>query len=516
MISVSLAFRTAINFLMFLGLTTGCALWSYRCLKKEKQCSLAPFILSNLFLFILWGILVGINMDESEHLHCAWMVSQGLTPYTDFWQHHSPWLWITIAPLFKFLKPSVVIFDISRILSAGIFVLIGFLGWRIARKVWQEKANVSLYLLVLFSIGSYGQFCWVRPDLFMMVFLLIGIYCALAVPKRGSVALFLCGVSFSIAASYIFKQYLLFLLPILMIIVEKQTLQARVQKVAVYFAGLVVGVLPFMVYLIKKDILRDFIFWVFEFNKKRIVVSAVFPLAIAALGVWGATLLFARYRREQDKKSLVLFMAFCLTTLGSLTGTVNFSASYYLGFWCVMCAIVCSGCDLWGLVNRIPSLFKKSLLVGGFLSLLLTPNVMLAVRHKNSFFSKDKDLISQLLTYSKDESCLTLLPFHPVFCKDATRLYSYWYYYFAERFQSVREDATDYNIAEQLISSRPAVVVADISYEWNKARHFLVDLLMKELVTEDDFNRLSVFFEEQYSLVTIGNNIYYIRNDKVQ
>lgn len=31
-----------------------------------------------------------IQLDEFEHVHAAWLVSQGQTPYTDFFQHHTP------------------------------------------------------------------------------------------------------------------------------------------------------------------------------------------------------------------------------------------------------------------------------------------------------------------------------------------------------------------------------------------------------------------------------------------
>jgi hypothetical protein len=37
--------------------------------------------------------------DETEHLHAAWLWSQGLHPYTDFFEHHAPAYWFLLRPI---------------------------------------------------------------------------------------------------------------------------------------------------------------------------------------------------------------------------------------------------------------------------------------------------------------------------------------------------------------------------------------------------------------------------------
>lgn len=38
--------------------------------------------------------------DEFEHLHAAWLVSNGEVPYRDFFEHHTPWLYYAVQPAF--------------------------------------------------------------------------------------------------------------------------------------------------------------------------------------------------------------------------------------------------------------------------------------------------------------------------------------------------------------------------------------------------------------------------------
>lgn len=41
----------------------------------------------------------GFNPDELEHLHFSWCVAQGKVPYVDYFDHHTPWLHLSLAPL---------------------------------------------------------------------------------------------------------------------------------------------------------------------------------------------------------------------------------------------------------------------------------------------------------------------------------------------------------------------------------------------------------------------------------
>ena len=61
--------------------------------------------LANTALMIVLGALVlsvlldPIATDEAEHIHFSYMVSLGLVPFQDFWQHHLPLTWYLTQPL---------------------------------------------------------------------------------------------------------------------------------------------------------------------------------------------------------------------------------------------------------------------------------------------------------------------------------------------------------------------------------------------------------------------------------
>ena len=72
-------------------------------------------IMLALFSFVyVCCMIVGppVDHDEIEHAHAAWQMSQGLLPFNDFFQHHSPVFWILIES-----KPRI---PLARSISSSI------------------------------------------------------------------------------------------------------------------------------------------------------------------------------------------------------------------------------------------------------------------------------------------------------------------------------------------------------------------------------------------------------------
>ncbi len=508
MLDVILNFGTFLNLAIFLALFAGQSAWAYYCLKRGKQVSLAPAIILSVALLVLWSRLAAVDVDEVEHLHCAWMVHSGLVPFKDFWQHHPPLLWIMIAPFFVALKPSAFILELSRIFSAFLFTVIACIGWKISRKVWHQQARLSMYVLVLFGSSILGEFLCLRPDLCMSIFLLLGIYFCLEISERKISPVFFAGASFALAASFMCKQYLLFFLPLFIIVRQGRGLRAR--RVCAYLLGFFSGSLPLLYYLAEKKIVREFFFWVFSYNRQRIVFSVIFPAAVCFLGVWGAYLLWRRYRDLKDAGAFVLCAAFCLVTLSSLTHTLLFFFSCNLTFWFVLCAITGSGVALPALMQRLPSLRQRSLAMGLLLSLIVSTNVVSVAWHKVGYFGDAKKAIAQLIAYCGGDSCLVILPYHPIFAADATRLYSYWQFDLTDTFPQIRDDIKRKPIAEQVVSLRPAVVM----FSFDK-KNFLSELFLRRLISKDGYKKLRLFLDEHYTIRYLGEYGYYVRKDRL-
>jgi hypothetical protein len=153
---------------------------------------------------------------------------------------------------------------------------------------------------------------------------------------------------------------------------------------------------------------------------------------------------------------------------------------------------------------------KRSLATGLFLSLILSFNIVALSIHKYSYFSADKKVISELIRYGAHDNCLVILPYHPIFAFDASRLYSFWQFRLSENYPELKEDITSKGMAQEVQRRKPAIVLG-ISDD----KDFLRELLHNRLISRNDFNTLSIFFQTGYTIKIIGRNAYFIRNDKL-
>ncbi len=503
-------FKTGVNVLFFLFLTAINGFWIYARLRKNRQIKLAPYIVMNVLLFIFWARMACIDSDETEHLHCAWLVSQGLIPFRDFWQHHSPFLWVVLSPLIKICKPSPVIFEFSRAGAFVISLLNICIGWIIARKCWRDKAGLSVYLLIISAFAVFGQYCWLRPDLFMYFFLLIGIYASLAIPGAGVLPSLLAGIAFGIAASFTIKQNALCLAPL--IIIFRESRRSKLVKISAYLGGFVLGTLPLAYYLVSRGIVSEFFTWVLKFNGGRLVFSTLIPVPAAVMGIWGGSLLFRRVRSAHDHSAFAALVFLCLTTFNALTGLAPaIGGGYNLGFWFIICAIAASGCSFAGLRVFFKSVRVQSFVLSCILVSFVFPNLILNLPNKyETNFMKNKEVIGRLMEYCGTETCVALVPIHPVFNLDASRLFLIWQKRFVYDYDDVKNDLKKHDIAAQIRRNRPAAVVYRIN-----GRLTVIDLLLNGLVTKPEYKELLRFFENEYTIRKIGNEQFYIRNDRL-
>jgi hypothetical protein len=97
-------------------------------------------LFASLYLFIHAHITSPLTQDEVEYLHSAWLMNTGLRPFTDFFQHHSPFFFWLIA---LFVKPGT---DLSwiinlRMLTALNFSLATLLVLILGRYFSQQSSN---------------------------------------------------------------------------------------------------------------------------------------------------------------------------------------------------------------------------------------------------------------------------------------------------------------------------------------------------------------------------------------
>lgn len=135
------------------------------------------FILIASVIIVYAGVFSGFQIvDEFEHLHASWLVSIGKMPYRDFLEHHNPLLWFLCAPIVSAFYDNAIIFYVMRIISAGASVLIGWYLYKMAL-FWGDKKSgwlaVALYFGNIITFYNFYQF---RPDNFMNLCFIAGMY----------------------------------------------------------------------------------------------------------------------------------------------------------------------------------------------------------------------------------------------------------------------------------------------------------------------------------------------------
>jgi len=124
-----------------------------------------------------------LDLDEFEHVHAAWSVAQGLLPYRDFFEHHPPALYFSLAPLFAAdgidsnpdaafaaLVGARVVMWVLTIVS---FVLVYRLGTLVSGRT---SAAIAVALLAT-SSQFLDSMLEIRPDVPAVLCLLTAIWC---------------------------------------------------------------------------------------------------------------------------------------------------------------------------------------------------------------------------------------------------------------------------------------------------------------------------------------------------
>jgi hypothetical protein len=95
-----------------------------------------------LILRILYATHYRIDSDEPQHLHVVWGWAQGMIPYRDYFDNHSPLFHLLCAPLFTLLgvRPDIVI--PMRCAMIPLFALSVFFVGRIAGTLYSARVGL--------------------------------------------------------------------------------------------------------------------------------------------------------------------------------------------------------------------------------------------------------------------------------------------------------------------------------------------------------------------------------------
>jgi hypothetical protein len=130
-------------------------------------------LLGGVILFHAW--FASYSHDEVEHLHAAWLISDGQLPFSDFFEQHHPTVWFLLAPLAARIRTPHTLCFVARLLNLGclgVFMAI-FVG--MVRRAHPRAALGWPCLLLLSTFMFTRNMMEVRPDPLMNTFLFAGL-----------------------------------------------------------------------------------------------------------------------------------------------------------------------------------------------------------------------------------------------------------------------------------------------------------------------------------------------------
>lgn len=221
-----------------------------------------------------------IDYDDFQHLHAARSIHQGMIPYRDFFEHHTPILHFLLAPLYGLLGDNISIIFFARCLILIFTIFLLYITYRLGKLLY--GFNVSLYAvyflcyLVIFLYSTLE----IRPDMLGASFWLLSLILFIlgiknkGRPKSTNTYFFVSGIMISIAV--LFTQKCLFaamgLLSVFIWMVFDKRVNLPLKKIFFSFLFFMGGLLiPFSIvclYFTLNKSLYQFIYCNFILNAK--------------------------------------------------------------------------------------------------------------------------------------------------------------------------------------------------------------------------------------------------------
>jgi hypothetical protein len=163
-------------------------------------------------LVLSYSVHRGFDHDEFEHIHSAWYVANGYTPYTDFFQNHHPLLWYCLVPVLRVLGYSTRTVAILRTAMFGLTLGIAFLTFLMAQRVTSSTTASLLSVLLLLSMVMFlEKSVEIRPAVPQALLGVLSVYFFVRFLQRQSnLDTVLAGVCASL--SFLFQPRTIFLL----------------------------------------------------------------------------------------------------------------------------------------------------------------------------------------------------------------------------------------------------------------------------------------------------------------
>ena len=117
-----------------------------------------------LALRLVYAHTYRVNNDETQHLHVVWSLLQGMVPYRDFFDNHTPLFQVLVTPLLYIVGVRADAMFFMRLFLLPIYVLILVLVHRIGRSLMDARTAWWATVLTAFVPLVYFESLEFRPD----------------------------------------------------------------------------------------------------------------------------------------------------------------------------------------------------------------------------------------------------------------------------------------------------------------------------------------------------------------
>jgi 4-amino-4-deoxy-L-arabinose transferase-like glycosyltransferase len=155
------------------------------------------------------------DVDEFEHLQFAWMISQGMVPYRDFFEHHTPLVHFLAAPWFFVFTDAHGLVSVVPVLFRAFSTLCSLLTagivWLLAARIVGRRAALFAAVLLLGDSLFLAKGIEFRPDTLAALAMMASAYALLRAADRTPPSrTWLIGAGFALVLAVLSTQKLLF------------------------------------------------------------------------------------------------------------------------------------------------------------------------------------------------------------------------------------------------------------------------------------------------------------------
>ena len=289
-------------------------------------------------LLLVHAAISGCDHDEVQHLHGAWLVSQGKVPFRDFLEQRHPVIYYALAPAVRSFEgsPRALIFAV-RALDLMLLVASLAVFLRLVRPLVRDRDVLWPVLLLLGCFFFARNSMEVRPDPWMSLSCLLALWQWASYLRGGKLwNAALAGLCVGIAIAILQKAFafagLLAIGTIPAALGGRERLVRAARGGGVAIAAALVPLAVLVLLVRRAGIWSDFVFWNYTFNRFYYLATQYEgPSAAAVVGIsvgedallWiggfaGLWLTFRRFRQLADQPEIALSAAVVIGILASL------------------------------------------------------------------------------------------------------------------------------------------------------------------------------------------------------